>query len=67
MATETRLILPEHVTPTNYDVKLEPNFDTFTFQGAVTIKADVNQTTDSIVLNSRCLTLQSTRIMKPFR
>ena len=62
MATETRLILPEHVTPTNYDVKLEPNFDTFTFQGAVTIKADVNQTTDSIVLNSAELEIQDVSV-----
>ena len=62
MTTETRLILPEHVTPTNYDVKLEPNFDTFTFQGAVTIKADVNQTTDSIVLNSAELEIQDVSV-----
>ena len=62
MATETRLILPEHVTPANYQVKLEPNFDTFTFRGEVIIKANVNQTTDSIVLNSAELEIEDVSV-----
>ena len=60
--TESRLILPENVTPINYEVKLEPNFDTFTFNGKVIIKADVNQVTDTIVLNSAELEIQDVSV-----
>ena len=52
MTTEKRLLLPEGVTPNNYQIKLEPNFETFTFTGKVIIKANVNEVTDSIMLNS---------------
>ena len=62
MMTESRLILPENVTPINYEVKLEPNFDTFTFNGKVIIKADVNQVTDTIVLNSAELEIQDVSV-----
>ena len=62
MTTETRLILPEHVTPTNYVVKLAPNFDTFTFDGEVVIKAEVNQSTNFIVLNSAELEIQNVSV-----
>ena len=62
MTTETRLILPEHVTPTNYVVKLAPNFDTFTFDGEVVIKAEVNQPTNFIVLNSAELEIQNVSV-----
>ena len=52
MTTENRLLLPQSVTPDNYQVELEPNFETFTFNGKVIIKASVNENTDSVTLNS---------------
>ena len=52
MTTENRLVLPQSVTPDNYQIELEPNFETFTFNGKVIIKASVNENTDSVTLNS---------------
>ena len=52
MTTKNRLLLPQSVTPDNYQVELEPNFETLTFNGNVIIKASVNENTDSVTLNS---------------
>mgnify|MGYP006097557391 CR=1 FL=1 len=52
MTTENRIVLPQSVTPDNYQIELEPNFETFTFNGKVIIKASVNENTDSVTLNS---------------
>jgi puromycin-sensitive aminopeptidase len=40
------------VVPTRYDLHLEPDLDTFTFEGRVTIEVGVSETVDEIVLNA---------------
>lgn len=48
-----REILPSNVTPLHYDLVLEPSFETFKFDGSVTIDLQVNDSTvDSISLNN---------------
>jgi len=47
-----RELLPAHVKPTHYDVTLEPHFDTFKFDGSVTIDIDVVETTNSVSVNT---------------
>ncbi|KAI5969501.1 APE2 [Candida margitis] len=47
-----REVLPTNVTPLHYDLTLEPNFDTFKFNGQETIDFQVNERTDYITLNS---------------
>lgn len=50
--TKGREILPANVVPTHYDLTLEPNFETFKFDGTVIIDLDVVEDTTSVSLNS---------------
>ncbi|KAK5781393.1 hypothetical protein RI543_001235 [Arxiozyma heterogenica] len=48
-----REILPRNVTPLHYDLQMEPNFETFKFEGITTIDLKVNDTSiDTISVNS---------------
>ena len=38
--TQGREVLPGNVKPTNYAVELEPSFETFKYDGTVTIEYD---------------------------
>jgi puromycin-sensitive aminopeptidase len=44
--------LPNNVVPNRYDVTLRPDLDNATFAGDVTIRLDVQQASDTIVLNA---------------
>lgn len=44
--------LPQHVAPTRYDLRLEPDLTAFTFQGTETITLTVRETTSEIVFNA---------------
>ncbi|KAI9894381.1 MAG: Aminopeptidase 2 mitochondrial [Vezdaea aestivalis] len=57
-----REVLPANVRPLNYDLKLEPNFDDFTYKGEVVIDLDVVHETTSIALNTLELDLHSTTV-----
>ena len=47
-----REVLPKNVKPLHYDLTLEPNFETFKYDGEVTIDLDVVEDTKSITLNT---------------
>lgn len=48
-----REILPRNVTPLHYDLQMEPNFETFKFEGITMIDLKVNDTSiDTISVNS---------------
>ncbi|KAL4928867.1 M1 family metallopeptidase [Aspergillus undulatus] len=47
-----REVLPTNVKPTHYDLTLEPNFETFKYDGTVVIDLQVVEDTTSISLNS---------------
>lgn len=49
--TPQRQVLPKNVKPLNYKLTLEPNFETFEFDGDVAITLDVLETSSSISLN----------------
>ena len=59
--------LPRHVTPTRYDLRLEPDLSTATFAGHVTITVTVLQATQTILLNAVDLVLQSAVVESPNR
>ncbi|MGH8871465.1 MAG: M1 family metallopeptidase [Acidimicrobiia bacterium] len=44
--------LPRNVIPVHYDLYLEPDLDTFTFEGSVSIRIGITETLDVIVLNA---------------
>ncbi len=44
--------LPRSVIPSRYDLRIEPDFEEFTFQGRVEIRVNVNEPTAEIVLNA---------------
>ncbi|TID29521.1 hypothetical protein CANINC_001916 [Pichia inconspicua] len=50
--SESRQVLPTNVKPLHYDLKLEPLFDTFKFNGEVKIDLNVNEETDFITLHT---------------
>ena len=54
--------LPAGVRPTRYALNLEPNFDTFKFDGYVSIDIEVSEPTSEIVLNSSELEIHYGRI-----
>ncbi|CEJ55612.1 Aminopeptidase 2 [Penicillium brasilianum] len=47
-----REVLPTNVKPLHYDLTLEPDFETFKYNGTVTIDLQVNEDTDFVSLNS---------------
>jgi aminopeptidase 2 len=57
-----REVLPKNVKPTHYDVTLEPNFETFEYEGKVVIDLDVLEDSNSISLNTLHLRILSTEI-----
>jgi puromycin-sensitive aminopeptidase len=44
--------LPRTVLPVRYDLRIEPDLDTFTFSGEEAITVDVHRPTDEVVLNA---------------
>ncbi|OAL06541.1 hypothetical protein IQ06DRAFT_208141 [Phaeosphaeriaceae sp. SRC1lsM3a] len=57
-----REVLPTNVKPLHYDLKLEPNFEDFTYEGSVVIDLDVNEDSTSIALNTNELKIHSTKV-----
>ncbi len=51
--------LPRHVLPARYDLRLEPDLTTGTFQGQATVAVSVSQTTQTILLNAVDLAITS--------
>ncbi|KAJ9600825.1 hypothetical protein L9F63_001037, partial [Diploptera punctata] len=51
--------LPKTVVPEHYNLQLKPDLKTFIFEGQETVKIEVKQTTDKIVLNSLDLNIKS--------
>ncbi|PLB39847.1 M1 family metallopeptidase [Aspergillus candidus] len=54
-----REVLPTNVKPVHYDLTLEPNFETFKYDGTVVIDLEVAQDTTSIALNANELDIQN--------
>ncbi len=52
MSTEADHRLPRTVVPSHYDIQIEPDFDTFAFQGRVIVSAEAMEAVGEIVLNS---------------
>ena len=57
-----REVLPKNVKPKHYDLTLEPNFETFKYEGTVSIELDVIEDTKSILLNTLELDIHETKI-----
>jgi len=51
--------LPRSVIPAHYELHLEPDLDTFTFLGSVSIQIGVTETLDEIVLNAAEIDMNS--------
>lgn len=52
MRESEAVVLPGGVAPQKYSLKLQPNFQDFTFQGEETIDVEISESTSEIVLNS---------------
>jgi len=51
--------LPRSVIPVHYDLHLEPDLDTFTFEGSVSIRIGITETIQEIVLNAAEIEIKS--------
>ncbi|PUU74853.1 ERAP1-like C-terminal domain-domain-containing protein [Tuber borchii] len=49
--TQGREVLPGNVKPTNYTVELEPNFETFKYDGTVVIDLEVVEKSTTVTVN----------------
>ncbi|MEK6914968.1 MAG: M1 family metallopeptidase [Nanoarchaeota archaeon] len=47
------LRLSEHITPSNYQISIEPSTDMSTYEGKVTIKAEITKPSKEIILHSK--------------
>lgn len=54
--------LPRHILPTHYDIRLEPDLETLSFQGSVGIDIEVLEPADVIVLNAAEIEIKSFRL-----
>ena len=61
--TKGREILPGNVVPTHYDLTVEPDFKTLTYEGTVIIDLDVAVDSTSISLNTLEIDIHSTKIL----
>ncbi|KAI5235600.1 hypothetical protein E4T43_09144 [Aureobasidium subglaciale] len=57
-----REVLPKNVKPLHYHLTLEPNLETFEYEGKVVIELDVVDDTTSISLNTIDLNIKSTEV-----
>ncbi|CAG1976831.1 unnamed protein product [Fusarium graminearum] len=57
-----RQVLPKNVKPLHYDLTLEPNFETFKYEGTVVIDFDVVEDSTSIALNTVDLEIHDTLV-----
>ncbi|KAF9100853.1 Aminopeptidase 2 mitochondrial [Mortierella sp. AM989] len=57
-----RVVLPNNVRPTHYDLTLTTDLKNFTFHGQVLINLDVNKPTTAITLNSNQLVITSAKL-----
>ncbi|KAI7255861.1 hypothetical protein KC335_g13611 [Hortaea werneckii] len=57
-----REVLPKNVRPVHYDLTLEPNFETFKYEGTVVVDLDVTEDTKSISLNTYEIDVQETKV-----
>lgn len=57
-----REVLPEAVKPLHYDLTLEPNLETFKYEGTVSIELDVLEDTTSISLNTLDIDIHETKV-----
>lgn len=58
-----REVLPTNVTPLHYDLRIEPDFKTFKFEGSVKIDLKVNdQKVDTVQLNTVDVEIHSAKI-----
>ncbi|RSM01766.1 hypothetical protein CEP52_008344 [Fusarium oligoseptatum] len=57
-----REVLPKNVKPLHYDLTLEPNFETFKYEGTVVIDFDVIEDSTSIALNTVDLDIHETTV-----
>ena len=64
MATTEAVVLPTSVRPAKYQLKLQPDFANFTFQGEETIDIRVAESTSEIVLNCDEIQIQSAELIK---
>ncbi|WPH01164.1 aminopeptidase 2 [Acrodontium crateriforme] len=60
--TKGRQVLPKNVKPLHYDLTLEPNLETFKYEGTVSIELDVIEDTKSISLNTVDLEILETKV-----
>ncbi|KAI8840363.1 peptidase family M1-domain-containing protein [Chytriomyces cf. hyalinus JEL632] len=61
-SSEGREILPAALKPINYDLWLQPDLTSFTFDGTVAISVSVHQDTNKVVLNSKELTIHKATV-----
>ena len=56
--------LPTHVLPRSYKLRLEPSFQSFTFNGQVKIVIEVTQQIDKLVVNAKNLDIKNLKLKK---
>ncbi|KAG0164361.1 Aminopeptidase 2 mitochondrial [Apophysomyces sp. BC1034] len=54
-----RQVLPTNVRPVHYDLSLKPNLETFVFYGRVKVDLEVNQDSNTIILNTHDIKIHS--------
>ena len=64
MPASEAVVLPSSVIPQKYTLKLQPDFEDFTFQGEEIIDVQIAESTSVILLNSSDIEIQSAALLR---
>jgi puromycin-sensitive aminopeptidase len=64
MPASEAVVLPSNVIPQKYTLKLQPDFEDFTFQGEEIIDIQISENTSVILLNSSDIEIQSAALVR---
>jgi len=64
MPASEAVVLPSNVIPQKYTLKLQPDFEDFTFQGEEIIDVQISESTSVILLNSSDIEIQSAALVR---
>ena len=68
MSTKTKsVLLPNHISPISYKLRIHPDFESFTFSGNEIIKIKINKETKKITLHSKDIDIETVKYINKNR
>ena len=65
MLTEADFRLPRSVIPRHYNITIEPDLETLTFEGSQVVDVDIDEEVGSVVVNALDIVIESGELVQP--